>query len=343
MHRMHADADYVAWITNGVPGSAMPAFGEKLSAAAIADVVAYIRSVQAQTIEQSEIDIPGPEACTIVPKPPGEFRPEGTLTPQPAPTALPVVGAETFPWPQGEPASQAEIAGVTRTLREFQACENAGDYPRRLALYTDRAILPQFAALDEAGWQATLDFAATPPAAVPEGQRGWVESISEVRRLPDGRVGAYVVTADPVNHPHRQAAVVIFSPVGDRWLIDEVHRDPNGDARSQQPGPVGIGTPVSRGDLTVELQDVTVSEGMGTLVVLVQDQGGAPVSAARVEIVAEMKGMGMGSASVAAEETRPDRFVASGPLLMPGTGLVAVTVSRDGFDPVTAKFETTVT
>ena len=53
--------------------------------------------------------------------------------------------------------------------------------------------------------------------------------------------------------------------------------------------------------------------------------------------------MSMGSASVAAEETRPDRFVASGPLLMPGTGLVAVTVSRDGFDPVTAKFETTVT
>jgi mono/diheme cytochrome c family protein len=61
MHRAHPDEDYVNWITNGVPASAMPAFGDTLSEAEILDVVAFIRSLQAQVAGEPAIDMPGPE------------------------------------------------------------------------------------------------------------------------------------------------------------------------------------------------------------------------------------------------------------------------------------------
>jgi mono/diheme cytochrome c family protein len=83
MHRAHSDDDYVNWITHGVPGSAMPAFGDTLSDGQIRDVVAFIRSLQAQVAGEPEVDIPGPEECMVIPRSPESFRAEGTITPQP--------------------------------------------------------------------------------------------------------------------------------------------------------------------------------------------------------------------------------------------------------------------
>lgn len=42
-HHGHAYEDLFHWIENGIPGSAMPAFGDKLSDEQIGDVVNYIR------------------------------------------------------------------------------------------------------------------------------------------------------------------------------------------------------------------------------------------------------------------------------------------------------------
>jgi copper transport protein len=41
--RMHRDAEFFSWITGGIPGSPMPAFGEELSDEQIWDVINYIR------------------------------------------------------------------------------------------------------------------------------------------------------------------------------------------------------------------------------------------------------------------------------------------------------------
>lgn len=337
MHRMHPDSLLAQWITNGVPGSAMPAFEAKLTSSEIADVVTFIRSLQAAAPPAAAIDIPGPEECTIEPKPPSAFLPEGTASPKPAPTSQPDVGTDGFTWPQGELATNAEIEGITRTIREFHACANAGDYPRRLALYSDRAIRPQFEALDAAGWQNALNYAATPAAVVPEGQRGWIETISNVRRLPDGRVGAYIGAVDPINHPHQVNAVVIFAKTGERWLIDEVHRDPLGLAGpSGTPAaprvinvPTGdVGTTLTSGGLLVTMVEVPQTFGMGRYVIEITDVQGNPVSDATVTVEIDMPEMGMGVQAANAELNDDGQWVAETPMGMPGDWQALVIIER---------------
>lgn len=224
LHRSHRPEDLAHWVANGVPGSAMPPFGDTLSDAEIADVVAYVQSLSAASAaEAPNIIRPDPSECQVEPVHPRELFPTGSPPAGDAGTSAPA-GSNTFSWPQGEPAGPGETAGITATVREFVACASAGDYPRRLALYTTDYIAPQFATLDEAGRQAAIDLADTPPTPAPEDQRGWIQSISEVRRLADGRVAAHVVTADPVGHPHLVEVILVFAPVGDRWLIDEIHQ-----------------------------------------------------------------------------------------------------------------------
>jgi mono/diheme cytochrome c family protein len=348
MHRLHDDQTMIASIVNGVAGSAMPAFAETLSSSEIVEIVAFIRSLQAQFANE-QIPIPDPEECMVDPVPPVSFMPAGAITPKPAPTPAPPVGADTFPWPQGDAATQDEIDGVTRTLREFSACANAGDYPRRLALYTDRAIRPQFEALDEAGWQSTLEFVATPPAAMPEGQREWVDSITAVRRLPDGRVGAHVVTIDPINHPHQSAAVVIFAPVGDRWLIDQVHQDTTSPAAtSETPGattgiPVeGLETPVTSAGIIVRMIEAPEELAGGSLVLQITRANGEPVDDASVELAAEMPDMTMGIQVVSAEPQGDGRYVAQVPLGMACDWEFLALVTPPGGEIVQFRFVATI-
>lgn len=348
MHLMHANADFVRWITEGVPGSQMPAFGGTLTPAQIDDVVLFIRSLQASELANRDVDVPDPSECTIEPRPPESFMPEGTIVPKPAPTSLPDVGTG-FAWPQGEPAADDEIAGITQTIREFHACANAGDYPRRLALYTDRTIRPQFDALDEAGWASTLAFAATPAAVVPEGQRGWIDSITMARRLPDGRVGAYIVVIDPVNHPHQINAVVIFAQERGRWLIDEVHQDPGGalvatvTPTSASSAPVaGLNTPVTSAGLVVTLLEAPFSYGVQDLMLEVKDTRGEAVTGLRVVFYVDMPDMAMGIQEITAAEEEGGRYRATVPVGMPGPWQAIATIELDDGRDVAFSFPFTI-
>ncbi len=335
IHRMHTDIDLSNWIANGVPGSAMPAFAGTLTEAEIADLITFIRSLQSTVTTASDLDIPDPALCTIDPVLPASFLPAGTPTPKPAPTPAADVGPNSFPWPQGEPANQEEIEGITRTIREFHACANAGDYPRRLALYTERAIRPQFEALDATGWKSAIDYAATPPAAVPAGERGWIDSIVDVQRLPDGRVGAYVAAIDPVNHPHEVNAVVIFAKVGDRWLIDEVHSDPGGN-RGVATTPVAnsgipsaeIETPITSSGLIVTLIEAPTTFGIGLFIVEVKTANGEPVEDATVTAYVEMAEMFMGVQEQPAVHSEGGRYEVEIPIGMTGIWQIQVVISR---------------
>ncbi len=346
IHRGHSDDYLVSWISNGLPGSAMPAFAGTLSAAEIDDVVTFIRSLQASVAAEANLDIPDPAGCQIDPVQLESLMPDGTIVPRPVPTRAPRLGPESYPWPRGEPASQDEIDGITRTIREFYACANAGDYPRRLALYTGRVVEAQFNALDAAGWQATLEFAATPSTAVPAGDRGWIESIREVRRLADGRVGAYVAAVDPVNHPHQINAVVVFARDGDRWLIDEVHDDPTGNMglpttpESSDGVPVArLGTPITSSGLIVTLIKAPASYGFGIFEVEIKQANGQRVDNAEVEFAVEMPGMEMGIQEVTAEADDEGIYRAEIAIGMPGLWRLDVTIRQDGAEPVRFAFD----
>ncbi|MGH2531204.1 MAG: copper resistance protein CopC [Thermomicrobiales bacterium] len=235
LHRAHRPEDLALWVTNGLPGTAMPGFGETLSESEINDVVAYIQSLS-RTSSEAAADVisPDPSECQIDPVHPRDFFELGSPAATDPDSSAPV-GSNAFPWPRGEDANDAAVDGVTRTVREFVACASAGDYPRRLALYTNDYIAPQFAGLDEAGRHAAIDLADTAPAPLPADQRGWIRSISEVREQADGRVAAHVVTEDPVNHPHVIRVVLVFAEVGDRWLIDEIHQDTSSGTPTSAP------------------------------------------------------------------------------------------------------------
>ena len=336
IHRGHTDADLIKWISNGVAGSAMPAFAGTLTPANIQDLVTFIRSLQAAAPPVPTPNVPDPSTCTVSPRSLESFEPAGTVTPAPAPTTAANVGPEGFQWPQGDPASQDETEGITRTITEFHACANAGDYERRLALYTDRFIRPQFDALDTAGWQQALDYAATPATIVPEGDRQWVDSITLVRKLPDGRVGAYIVAIDPVNHPHQINAVIIFAKEGDRWLIDEVHQDPTGSLAPAAPSPTAavpsaaLGTPVTSGGLVVDLVQAPTAIGTGNFTVRVTDGRGKSVIGLDVSMTLDMSGMPMDTTRIGAVEGESGMYLAELPVSMPGQWLLDVTIKRDG-------------
>lgn len=113
----------------------------------------------------------------------------------------------------GDPADEATVEAVTATYRELVACLNAGDYLRIYALYTD-AYLQRTVADGGVDMEAIM---AT-PATDATGSTALV-SVSNVRRLEDGRVAARVETSDEAT-----TGTVIVDAVlveaDERYLID---------------------------------------------------------------------------------------------------------------------------
>jgi hypothetical protein len=119
--------------------------------------------------------------------------------------------------PAGEPADSATVEGVTVTVQTALECRNLGDFARVYALFSDRLIGQIY------GGRETV-----PPEIrqiLQEPQRQvrppfWVNLIelSDVRLLPDGRVGAVVVTA---NATHSFTDYLFFVNEDGAWLIDQ--------------------------------------------------------------------------------------------------------------------------
>jgi mono/diheme cytochrome c family protein len=348
IHRGHRREDQIAWVTNGLPPSAMPAFGGELSPQEIEEVVDYIRALGVAGVAADGVDIPDPALCTIAPTDPAKWRPGPGDAPVPTTAPAPIVGPD-FGWPQGEPASRAEIDGVTGAIRQFVACTSAGDQARRLSLYTERYIRPQFSGLDDAGWQQLITFAAQTPVAIPVEQRGGIQELRDVRRLADGRVGAYVSTFDPVNHPHETNAVVIFAKHGDQWLIDEIHGDPQGVLRSTPtpaaaPTPpaipaVGPRTPVAHAGLILTLVEAPTQAGAGTVTLRISDAQGQPVDDATVTFIVEMLDMPMGVTSATGSPIGEGRYTTQASFAMTGRWQIRGQVQRPSSAPIAVAFE----
>src|SRR5690606_31022484 len=151
IHQLHSDQSMAAMVINGFPQSGMPAFGAVLSEQQIADVVTYIRSLGAGLVD---IEVPDAAACTIEPRDPASLM---SGEPGPGVTGAELdLGPQPTGWPQGEPANKLQTNAITETVLQYVACATAGAYGRLLATYTSRYLVPEFAALDEAGRQSAL-------------------------------------------------------------------------------------------------------------------------------------------------------------------------------------------
>ena len=154
------------------------------------------------------------DACTVAPRTADEL-----IAIWSAPAATPPPGSDdatVTPAPTGEPADAATVAAITATARELIACNNAGDFGRVFAFYTDEFIRRAFGG-DPTAKEQVPALLATPAAPLPPEARTTLLAVRDVRVLADGRVGAIMEDVDP-----RQKVTVflIFAQVGDRWLVD---------------------------------------------------------------------------------------------------------------------------
>jgi hypothetical protein len=126
--------------------------------------------------------------------------------------------------PEGRPADPATTEAITHTVRQLEACANAGDTFRFLALFTDAGLRqrPINASPETRAELAAL--AAATPMPVPAGQRAVLAGPWHIEILPDGRVEAAVVwfgsESDTCVDPNR-ITVLLFAQQGGQWRIDE--------------------------------------------------------------------------------------------------------------------------
>lgn len=168
-------------------------------------------------------DVPPPAACTVAPRTAASLR---ALTGTPsAGLATPATTATPFVPPAGHPVDPVTLAAITATMREEIACVNAGDLGRQLALYTDDLLRRFIAANGGSFTAALLGDLATPAAALPPASRVALMAVRDARVLPDGRVGAIVVTRH-LDETALRTNFAVFVKLGGRWLIDEVVPNP---------------------------------------------------------------------------------------------------------------------
>ena len=144
-------------------------------------------------------------------------------TPVPAP---PWVGADK------ETAEAAEA-----TAREWLACINADDNLRLAALMSDAALTRFFASARAADAieEARMNLAGTPVARAEE-EHAQLVSVTDVARLDDGRIAALADIKEPALRPGgEETLLLVFTPVGERLLIDDIIQFSVAAARAATP------------------------------------------------------------------------------------------------------------
>jgi hypothetical protein len=128
------------------------------------------------------------------------------------------------PAPPWTAADKKTAAAAEATAREWLACINADDNLRIAALMTDAAITRFFAGLQARGAieEARANLAATPVPREDQARAQLID-VTDVARLDDGRIVALADIKEPALRPSGQETLLlIFTPVGDRLLIDDV-------------------------------------------------------------------------------------------------------------------------
>lgn len=206
------------------------------------------RSLAGAVASPTSAVAPGPDECIVPPRDVDEVMAvvtrglaTGTIPATPAgglsvtarnPVSVSVAGT---PWVEmgrvldaaavGSLVSPAVEAEVRGTIREFEACLNAADYPRIVALVSDRYLLRIVGRgdADAATWRARLEAPPDTPDA-----KSWdlAVVVVDIRSLPDGRVAAVVVDGslepnEEETRHRRSTRVLLFVEERGQWVRDE--------------------------------------------------------------------------------------------------------------------------
>jgi hypothetical protein len=136
---------------------------------------------------------------------------DSTIATPPATT-----GGQTIP--AGVPASPEDAAAIERVIREWLACQNAGEPLRAWALFSDGYLHRLHARQDPLN-DAEIAALATPSPSSSE--PAMLQSISRARELPDGRLGATVTISYPAV-PMPKTFFFYFTRGDDRLFIDGI-------------------------------------------------------------------------------------------------------------------------
>ena len=120
--------------------------------------------------------------------------------------------ATPFAMPEGESASDEDVAQITEVYGTLVDCLNNGDFLRVAALYSDDYLLRNFSP------EAIQAMEATPQAEGAETQSEFV-NVQEARVLGDDRLAALIVTQNPETGEIVTYAELVRS--GDQLLIDK--------------------------------------------------------------------------------------------------------------------------
>jgi hypothetical protein len=126
--------------------------------------------------------------------------------------------------PLGEVVDAKTATSIKQAAREVLACFNAGDIPRAAGLMTEDGVRRAY-------WGLTIDaenraLARTRISATPEPR---VEAalvrlitVTDVSRLPDGRIAAFVILNEPLlPPPGPETLLFVFANQDGRWLVDD--------------------------------------------------------------------------------------------------------------------------
>lgn len=120
--------------------------------------------------------------------------------------------ASPFAMPEGDAASDEDVAQITKVYGTLVDCLNTGDFLRIASLYTDDYLHRNFSA------DAIQSMDSTPQAEGAETQTEFV-AVQDARVLGDDRLAALIVTQNPDT-----GEIVTYSELvrsGDQLLIDK--------------------------------------------------------------------------------------------------------------------------
>ena len=174
-----------------------------------------------------EVDLvtPDPAECVVEPRSIENIL-SYVATPSADGSSTTLEGAtpESTALPEGEPASEEIVAGVTDTVHEIYACLNANSFLQVFALYTDEYVARSV--VEEGITEYGIGLLATPIAPQGADERDSF-AVRDVQVLDDGRVGAYIVSSNPLGGGTLSTTFEIFVEQDGRYLVDEIIFLPN--------------------------------------------------------------------------------------------------------------------
>jgi hypothetical protein len=120
--------------------------------------------------------------------------------------------------PEGTPASAPEIDAINHTVRQWLACQNAGESLRAWSLFSDGYL---YRLLSRQGGLTAADYSSLATPTPSNSEPATLVRIDKERKLSDRRLGATVTITYP-SVPMPKTFFVYFTQSGSRLLIDGI-------------------------------------------------------------------------------------------------------------------------